>query len=198
MYNTPAIRTGGFGALQVEAVTNRPLSIARRHLAASVLRIRDIEPDELSSSEWVRFLVMEEQERERWMTNFLRRRRGSNESTSSAEDRTVAHDKAEEARLEAVEANRAQNTQTSLTSALPSPPTTSRTGSTPMVSLWAREFDEPSGSAAPVHYTARRPMHARRAVTEGIIEAPPTYETAVRPRTPPPAYEPRGNEDAGR
>merc|ERR1712072_255353 len=75
MYNTPHIRNGGFGALQVEALTNRPLSIARRHLAASQLRMRHIEPDELSSSEWVRFLVMSDNERERWMTIFQRRRR---------------------------------------------------------------------------------------------------------------------------
>src|ERR1700712_2653637 len=85
MYNTPHIRNGGFGALQVEAITNRPLSIARRHLAARQLRMRDIEPDELSSSEWVRFLVMQEHERERWMTEFRRRRRNSDESSSSAE-----------------------------------------------------------------------------------------------------------------
>merc|ERR1712072_767404 len=98
MYNTPHIRNGGFGALQVEALTNRPLSIARRHLAASQLRMRHIEPDELSSSEWVRFLVMSDNERERWMTIFQRRRRNSDESSSSADnDRQLAYDKAEEA-----------------------------------------------------------------------------------------------------
>jgi hypothetical protein len=48
MENTPAIRNGGFRALQVEAVTNQPLSTARRHLAASQLRMRDVEPDQLS------------------------------------------------------------------------------------------------------------------------------------------------------
>jgi len=74
MYNTPAIRNGGFGALQVEAVTNRPLSIARRHLAASQLRMRDVEPDQLSQSEWGRFLDMPDTEREKWISQFRRHR----------------------------------------------------------------------------------------------------------------------------
>jgi hypothetical protein len=82
--NTPAIRNGGFGALQVEAVTNQPLSIARRHLAASQLRMRDVEPDQLSQSEWVRFLAMPEDERQRWISQFQRRRRESAESIGSS------------------------------------------------------------------------------------------------------------------
>jgi hypothetical protein len=194
MYNTPAIRNGGFGVLQVEAVTNRPLSIARRHLAASTLRMRDIEPYELSSSEWVRFLVMEERERDRWMTEFTRRRRNSNESnasSSSAEvDRETAYDKAEEARQEAEEAareeRRALAAQTSSSSS-------TVTGATPSVSLWARQFDQRNdGGESP--YSARRPRHTRRAVEDGEVEAPPTYESALRARTPPPAYF-RNNDD---
>ena len=196
MYNTPAIRNGGFGALQVEAVTNRPLSIARRHFAASQLRMRDIEPDELSSSEWVRFLVMEDRERERWMTEFQRRRRNSDESTSSAEvDRDTALDKAEEARQEAEEAARVERRATIGESSSTSP--SAPTGTTPSVSLWARQFDERTGPGEESPYMARRPRHVRRAVTDGVIEAPPTYESAVRARTPPPAYEPRSNDDEG-
>jgi hypothetical protein len=84
MDNTPAIRNGGFGALQVEAVTNQPLSIARRHLAASQLRMRDVEPDQLSQSEWVRFLAMPEDERQRWISQFQRQRRESAESARSS------------------------------------------------------------------------------------------------------------------
>lgn len=128
MYLTPSIRNAGLGALQVEALTNRPLSIARRHTAASQLRMRGIEPEELSSSEWVRFLVMEERERERWIQSFRWRRRnspevggssgsssGSGSGGSSASgsgssppghgglDLETAHMKAEEARLEAEE-----------------------------------------------------------------------------------------------
>jgi len=203
MFNTPHIRNGGFGALQVEAIANRPLSIARRHLAASQLRMGDIEPDELSSSEWVRFLVMQDTERERWMSEYRRRRRNSNESTASSSsggdgaessrDAQTAYDKAEEARQEAEEASREE-----------SPPATADrgfrtggrsaaapTGSTPLVSLWARRFSEDEGN----QYTARRPRHARRAVTDAAPEAPPAYETVVRARTPPPAYEPRSDDE---
>lgn len=145
MYNTPAIRNGGFGALQVEAITNRPLSIARRHYAASQLRMRDIEPDELSSSEWVRFLVMEEQERERWMTQFVRRRRNSDESTSSAEqDRDAQYNKAEEARLEAEEVRRPVTAEASAVPTL---------GQTPAVSLWSRQFDGREDNSRDVHRT---------------------------------------------
>ena len=179
MFNTPTIRTGGFGALQVEAITNRPLSIARRHLAASQLRMRDIEPDELSSSEWVRFLVMEERERERWMAEFTRRRRNSSSSTGSAESSRdgASYDKAEEARQEARSGSDGE-------------PYTGPSARTPAVSLWVRQFDEGSGTSAN-QYSARRPMHTRRGVMDTLVEAPPTYETAVRPPTPPPAYEPR-------
>lgn len=198
MYNTPHIRNGGFGALQVEAITNRPLSIARRHLAASQLRMRDIEPDELSSSEWVRFLVMEEFARERWMTDFRRRRRNSDESSSSAEnDRETAHAKAEEARQEAEESRRAEGRAMAGESASNS--SSVPTAATPAVSLWARQFEDPNNTGvgpAGSAYSPRRPMHMRRAVTDGIIEAPPTYETAVRPTTPPPAYAPRSDDEA--
>lgn len=201
MYNTPQIRTGGFGALQVEAITNRPLSIARRHLAASQLRMRDIEPDELSSSEWVRFLVMEERERERWMTEFCRRRRNSNESTSSTEtDPGVAYDKAEEAREEAEEVAREERRSfigPSSSSSAAANGSAAPTGTTPSVSLWARQFDEGRQNDEESPYSARRPRHVRRAVTDGIVEAPPTYETAVRSRTPPPAYEPRSDDEGG-
>lgn len=195
MYNTPHIRNGGFGALQVEAITNRPLSIARRHLAASQLRMRDIEPDELSSSEWVRFLVMQEYERERWMTDFRRRRRGRAESTASLEsDREIAYDKAEEARLEAEEARREAAAAAAAGGEGPSASAVAPTGSTPPASLWARHFDEEDESpvrgrprAASPEYTPG-PLHARRAVTEGFLEAPPTYESVLRARTPPPTY----------
>lgn len=193
IYNTPQIRNGGFGALQVEALTNRPLSIARRHLAASQLRMRDIEPDELSSSDWVRFLVMEERERERWMTEFRRRRRNSDESTSSAElDRDTAHLKAEEARQEAREEGERSGSPGN-SSGMPRPvqatPSRSTTGRTPAVSIWARYFDEDeeAGSIA----TARASIpHHQRAVTTRVVEAPPAYHSIVRARTPPPAYEP--------
>ncbi|KAK5154462.1 hypothetical protein LTS14_006597 [Recurvomyces mirabilis] len=192
MYNTPQIRNGGFGALQVEAVTNRPLSIARRHLAASQLRIRDIEPDELTSGEWVRFLVMQEHERERWMTQFCRRRRNSDESTSSAEnDGELAYDKAEEVRLEAVQAAReeqraaAGQSSSSFVGGAPS-------GVTPPVSIWARHFDNAEDQErrpASPPYQGRQIMHVRRGVGEVLVEAPPTYENAVRSEAPPPAYE---------
>lgn len=200
MYNTPAIRNGGFGALQVEAVTNRPLSIARRHLAASQLRMRDIEPDELSSSEWVRFLVMEETERDRWMTQFVRRRRNSDESSSSAElDRDTQHSKEDEARLDAADARGSAAGEGS-SSRFPAP-----TGTTPAVSLWARQMDGElgfdgggggsGGTGGEAPFSQRRPMHTRRAVTVGEFEAPPTYDSVVRARTPPPAYEPRSDDD---
>ncbi|KAK4539135.1 hypothetical protein LTR36_001458 [Oleoguttula mirabilis] len=206
MYNTPHIRNGGFGALQVEARTNRPLSIARRHLAASQLRMRDIEPDELSSSEWVMFLVMQEHERERWMTEFRRRRRNSDESSSSAElDRETAYDKAEEAREEAEESRRAEGRPTagggegsSSMSAANTQPTAS-VGRTPVVSIWARHFadedEDGAGASNAFGGRASRPMQLRRAVTEGTLEAPPTYESVVRARTPPPAYEPRSDDE---
>lgn len=203
MYNTPAIRTGGFGALQLEAVTNRPLSIARRHLAASQLRMRDIEPHELSSSEWVRFLAMEDRERDRFISDFTRRRRGSSSSSSEEEaipyDRQVAYDKAEEARLEAEEARR--NTSPGPVSPTPRPAINmashSRGGSTPSVCLWARHLDELENNertdTGPSAYTPLRPMHARRAVED--VEAPPAYSSVVRAGSPPPAYEPRSDDD---
>ncbi|KAK5705156.1 hypothetical protein LTR97_002273 [Elasticomyces elasticus] len=199
MYNTPPIRTGGFGVLQVEAITNRPQSIARRHLAASQLRMRDIEPDELSSSEWVRFLVMPEHERERWMTDHRRRRRNSDESSSSADnDREVGNDKAEEARLEAEDARRVERQAAVAASASSSRSLAAPIGATPAVSIWARQFQDEEDAARPrpasPTYSLQRPMHMRRAVTDGIMEAPPTYENAVRARTPPPAYAP--NDDA--
>ena len=212
VYNTPTIRNGGFGVLQIEAIHNRPLSIARRHLAASELRMRGIEPNELSSSQWVRFLVMETPERERWINQFLNHRRNSNDSNSSVEnDRETAQDKAEEARLEAEEAAREEQRALAGPSA-PAPPfdappppivglaeassssssAPSSHGRTPSVSIWARQFDEVQEGD---EYSARRPRHARRAVTDGIIEAPPTYDAAVRSRTPPPAYEPRSDDE---
>ncbi|KAF2720925.1 hypothetical protein K431DRAFT_225429 [Polychaeton citri CBS 116435] len=193
MYNTPAIRNGGFGALQLEAITNRPLSIARRHLAASQLRMQDIEPHELSSSEWLRFLAMEERERERWMQQFRRRRRNSDESTSSADmDRELAYDKAEEAREEA------EHEQRHVTPLLdfvpPSPSATrgfaSRVGTTPAVVAWARHYADTTGTLdLDVRRSARPPLHSRHTVGG---DAPPTYSSAVRARTPPPAYHPEG------
>lgn len=202
MYNTPVIRTGGFGALQVEAITNRPQSIARRHLAASQLRMRDVEPDELSSSEWVQFLVMEDRERDRWISNFIfRRRRNSDESTSSSNsadtDAEASYSKAEEAREEGQQAQNEESRDTfpassAVQSGSPSGVGSFGMGRTPPVSLWAREFDRPSSPP----YTERRPRH-RRAVTDSLIEAPPAYENVVRPRSPPPAYRPRGGADGG-
>lgn len=213
MYNTPAIRNGGFGALQVEAVTNRPLSIARRHLAASQLRMRNVEPDQLSSSEWVRFLVMPEAERERWISQFQRRRRNSEESNSSSSsgpdlDPETAHLKSEEARLEAEEDAREGR------EVAPAPPASSSrslarpVGATPAASLFARYFDEEEANEAPAplsgrtspQYPLRRPFNHRRAVTAYTSpEAPPAYDAVVRPRarTPPPAYEPRSDDDDG-
>lgn len=184
--------------MQVEAVTNRPLSIARRHLAASQLRIRDIEPDELSSSEWVRFLVMSDNERERWMTIFRRRRRNSDESSSSADnDRELAHDKAEEAAAEAAEAREVETRaerrlEGGESSSMAEPAAVRGAGRTPAVSIWARFFDDDEPASA--FERPSRP-HARRALTEGLMEAPPTYESAIRARTPPPAYEPRSDDE---
>jgi hypothetical protein len=211
MYNTPAIRNGGFGALQVEAVTNRPLSIARRHLAASQLRMRDVEPDQLSQSEWVRFLVMPEIERERWISQFQRRRRDSEESNGSSSgpelDPETAYLKSEEARLEAGEGQSRHTPREE-----PPAPSSSRsaaqpTSDMPAASLFAWYFDEENenenlvetGRTSP-RFGARRPVQHRRAVTaSGLPNAPPSYDASVRPRarTPPPAYEPRSDDDDG-
>lgn len=203
VYNTPSIRNGGFGALQVEAINNKPLSIARRHLAASQLRMRAIEPEELSSGEWVRFLVMDEEERERWITRFeVRRRRNSDESTSSAEAEResgvgAGNEKEVEARQEAENAareeRRAAAGEASGASAAP-------TGTTPTISMWARAFDDEG--PRPRHQQ-QRPRHARIAAGDGPVDAPPTYESAVRSTTPPlsvappPAYEPRSDDEEG-
>ncbi|KAF2216708.1 hypothetical protein CERZMDRAFT_92780 [Cercospora zeae-maydis SCOH1-5] len=202
MYNTPHIRNGGFGVLQVEAVTNRPASIQRRHLAASQLRMRDIEPDELSSSEWVRFLVMESRERERFISTFMRLRRESSASSSSSTpstdmDREVAYDKAEEARLEAEDAGREEQRAMDPTRS-PSPPTACNTsgsrGTTPFVSIWARHIEgiERAESEGTV-YTPRRPMHTRRAA--GDEEAPPAYNSIIPPGEAPPAYSPTSDDE---
>ncbi|KJX95800.1 hypothetical protein TI39_contig1039g00002 [Zymoseptoria brevis] len=198
MYNTPAIRTGGMGLLQVEAITNRPLSIQRRHLAASVLRMREIEPDELSSSEWVAFLVMDTRERDRWIADFRQRRRASTSSSSSsgsspADRGRNSYDKAEEARSEA-----ARNVAP--VAPAPTPAVrmdTSAAGSTPFVSLWVRHLEQleqgESAGASASEYNVRRPRHARRSVD--TMDAPPTYDIAVRTGTPPPAYEPRSDDE---
>ncbi|CAK4031311.1 Hypothetical predicted protein [Lecanosticta acicola] len=205
MYNTPAIRTGGFGALQVEAITNRPASIARRHLAASSLRMRNIEPEELSSSEWVRFLVMEERERDRFIDQFITQRRRDSSGSSSGEDgdfspdRQVQYDKAEEARLEALEARDEVGPSPGPVSPTPRPAhvRSQSSGSTPFVSLWARHLDEMERNertdAGPSTYSAMRPRHTRREVDD--FDAPPAYSTIVRPSTPPPAYEPRSDDE---
>jgi len=154
--------------------------------------MRDIEPDELSSGEWVRFLVMQEYERERWMTQFRNRRRNSDESNSSVEnDRDIAHDKAEEAREEAAEARRAETRAIAAESSSVRPPPA--TGRTPAVSIWARYFDDADEAGSSAERQLR--PHARRTVTEGILEAPPTYESVIRARTPPPAYEPRSDDE---
>lgn len=205
MYNTPAIRTGGFGALQVEAITNRPASIARRHLAASQLRMRDIEPDELSSSQWVSFLVMQGRERDRFIDQFIDRRRRDSSGSSSGEDldyapdRQTAYDKAEEARLEAEESQRDGRT-VSPVSPTPRPAlmsSFSSPGSTPFVSLWARHLDELERNertdSDPSTYSPRRPRHVRREVDS--FDAPPAYDSVVRSHTPPPAYEPRSDDE---
>lgn len=194
VYNTPSIRNGGFGALQVEAINNKPLSIARRHLAASQLRMRAIEPEELSSGEWVRFLVMDEEERERWITRFeQRRRRNSDESTSSAEaERETSGEKEAEARMEAETAAREAAGESSGSAAAP-------TGTTPTISMWARAFDDDG----PGPLRQPRPRHGRRAAGDGPVDAPPTYESALRSSTPPlsvappPAYEPRSDDEEG-
>lgn len=216
MYNTPAIRNGGFGALQVEAVTNRPLSIARRHLAASQLRMRDVEPDQLSQSEWVRFLVMPEIERERWISQFQRRRRDSAESAGSSSgpelDPETAALKTEEARLEALE-SQSQNTQRNAQSSQSAQPAQSSsrgpaqpTGAMPAASLFAWYFDEENenenlvetGRTSP-RFGDRRPVHRRDVTAYTTPDAPPSYDAIVRPRarTPPPAYEPRSDDDDG-
>lgn len=214
MYNTPAIRNGGFGALQVEAVTNRPLSIARRHLAASQLRMRDVEPDQLSSSEWVRFLVMPEAERERWISQFQRRRRNSAESTGSSSgpelDPETAALKSEEARLEAAEdarRRRAAEQPVEQPAATSSRRSTRPPNAIPAATMFAYAWDDPEGegnaagngrSSPPV--APRRPLHQRRAVTAYTSpDSPPAYDAVVRPRarTPPPAYEPRSDDEDG-
>ena len=203
MYNTPHIRNGGFGVLQVEAVTNRAASVQRRHLAASQLRMRDIEPDELSSSEWVRFLVMEGRERDRFISDFARQRRESSSSSSSSEpttdmDREVAHDKAEEARLEAEDARREEQRAMDPTRS-PSPPSRSGArspgaGTTPFVSIWARHIDGiERAESEGVTYTPRRPMHARRAVD--AEEAPPAYNSIMPIGEAPPAYSPTSDDE---
>lgn len=201
MYNTPHIRNGGFGVLQVEAVTNRPASIQRRHLAASQLRMRDIEPDELSSSEWVRFLVMESRERERFISDFVRQRRDSSASSSSTPstdiDREVAYDKAEEARLEAEDARREEQRAMDPTRS-PSPPmaggTSNSRGTTPFVSIWARHIEEiERAESEGTVYTPRRPMHTRRAA--GDEEAPPAYNSIIPPGEAPPAYSPTSDDE---
>jgi hypothetical protein len=218
MYNTPAIRNGGFGALQVEAITNRPLSIARRHLAASQLRMRDVEPDQLSQSEWVRFLVMPEVERERWISQFQRRRRDSAESAGSSSgpelDPETAYLKSEEARLEASES--AQSRQRARRDDRPAASSSSSSGSRslaqpvgamPAASLFAWYFDEDNenentvenGRTSP-RFGGRRPAQQRQADTAHTTpDAPPSYDAVVRPRarTPPPAYEPRSDDDDG-
>lgn len=193
MYNTPAIRTGGMGALQVESLTNRPLSIQRRHVAASQLRMREIEPDELSQSEWVQFLVMEGRERERWIMDFARRRRESSASSSSSAssapdlDRETAYHKREEARAEAADARRMASPE----QGAPIPMTRSPTpGSTPFVSLWARHLDDVENGVAD-QFTARRPRHMRRSV-DTMDGPPPAYASVV---SPPPAYEPRSDDE---
>jgi hypothetical protein len=218
MYNTPAIRNGGFGALQVEAITNRPLSIARRHLAASQLRMRDVEPEQLSQSEWVRFLVMPEVERERWISQFQRRRRDSAESAGSSSgpelDPETAYLKSEEARLEASESvqSRQSSRRNERPAAASSSSSASRSlaqpvGAMPAASLFAWYFDEDNenentvenGRTSP-RFGGRRPVQHRRAVTAHTTpDAPPSYDAVVRPRarTPPPAYEPRSDDDDG-
>ncbi|CZT22130.1 uncharacterized protein RCC_07999 [Ramularia collo-cygni] len=203
MFNTPAIRTGGMGALQVESLTNRPLSIQRRHIAASQLRMREIEPDELSQSQWVQFLVMEGRERERWIADFSRRRRESSASSSSSSsdsdnsqpqrrpDRETAYHKEEEARAEAADAARrvaapVSSTPAALPPMMPSP----TPGSTPFVSLWVRHLEDVENGVADT-YTVRRPRHLRRSV-DTMDMPPPAYGSIV---APPPAYEPRSDDE---
>lgn len=180
------------GALQVEMLTNRPLSIQRRHLAASQLRMRDIEPDELSQSEWVQFLVMEGRERDRWIADFSRRRRESSASSSSSAsspypelDRETAYLKSEEARAEAEDARRTVSPPPMMRPQTP--------GSTPLVSLWARHMDDVENGVTD-RYTARRPRHTRRSV-DTMDAPPPAYASVVRSGTPPPAYEPRSDDE---
>ena len=156
--------------------------------------MRDIEPDELSSSEWVRFLVMPETERERWMTDFRRRRRNSDESNSSVEiDRGIAHDKAEEARADAEESRRAETQALAgeSSSAIPA----GLAGSTAPINVWARHFAVDDPAAGTSAFRQARPTYLRRTVTEAAFEAPPTYDSVIRARTPPPAYEPRSDDE---
>lgn len=67
-----------------------------------------------------------------------------------------------------------------------------------MVSLWARHLDEIERNertdAGPSTFSAVRPRHARREVDD--FDAPPSYNSVVRPSTPPPAYEPRSDDEA--
>lgn len=208
MYNTPHIRNGGFGVLQVEAVANRAASIQRRHLAASQLRMRAIEPDELSSSEWVRFLVMEGRERDRFISDFARQRRESSSSSSSSSssdpttdmDREVAHDKAEEARLEAEDARREERRAILDPTRSPTPPSrggarSPGAGTTPFVSLWARHIDDiERAEHEGLTYTPRRPMHVRHAAD--AEDAPPAYNSIMPPLgEAPPAYSPTSDDE---
>jgi hypothetical protein len=206
IFNTPAIRTGGIGALQVEALTNRPLSIARRHLAASQLRMRDIEPDELSSSEWVCFLVMPPPERERYIAGFVaarRRRQGSagesgGGSDSESEGRSPFSSPSTPARTfsDKSPASTSASSGSDPVRSMPTPvaaaPTRSE-GRVPPASIFARGFDRESSVSDEEGPLAQRPRHARRAVSAGgiILGAavpPPTYGDALRSRGPPPAY----------
>ncbi|KAF1817793.1 uncharacterized protein K489DRAFT_385517 [Dissoconium aciculare CBS 342.82] len=199
IFNTPAIRTGGIGALQVEALTNRPLSIARRHLAASQLRMRDIEPDELSSSDWVCFLVMPPPERERWIAGFVaarRRRQGSaGESDSESEGRSPFSTPARTFSDKSPASTSAPSGSDPVRS-MPTPVAAASTrseGRVPPASIFARGFDRESSVSDEEGPLAQRPRHARRAVSAGgiILGAavpPPTYGDALRSRGPPPAY----------
>ncbi|KAF2859383.1 hypothetical protein K470DRAFT_277723 [Piedraia hortae CBS 480.64] len=159
LYGTPSILSMGFGALQLEALTNRPLSISRRHLAASQLRMAEIEPHELSSGEWVRFLAMTEAERDRWINEFRRRRRestsssGSNNSSGSGDSGGSAEGDGSGSRSGNGNGNGSGNWGGN--------ERLHDQQRTPAVSLWARQYED----------------------------APPSYEMATRRKTPPPAYD---------
>ncbi|KXL46938.1 hypothetical protein M433DRAFT_153248 [Acidomyces richmondensis BFW] len=175
--NQPAINVGGFGVLQMEAIANRSASITRQHLAASDLRMRDIEPDELSSSEWVRFLVMDSEERERWIMRSGKRRRKAEPSTTMtttvATDSCSPHpyDKATEATQDRIAAKHDYPR-----------------GVTSSTDLQQTETHNSSALVPSLRNETNSELGERSGSLESDSELPPRYEIAVWLEAAPPKY----------